>query len=285
MEALTLFNQNFAVTQSLLQLYELFSGLKKTELKDDLRLAICGFWERPNNTAIQPSFNDRVIVMARAANPIPELLTIDSGLDFLLRQAVVVACTTLESFFWDALRENVLTIVKARKTGSDKMIREITFTLGDYISLQQYEDPDYRLQQIILNNFKRGTLYSAERIEDITKVMTITKFWDRIEQETGSPAKEIRRLVGELITRRNLIAHRADRPDDGEDANAHGLRPITYAWTNQRVQTAKTLVAASASLIQETLDRLKADIKAAEEQKQTNVSKILDQISKEVDKS
>lgn len=161
MEALTLFNQNFAVTQSLLQLYELFNGLKKTDLKDDLRLALCAFWETPNNTAIQPALNDRIMIMARAANPIPELLTINNGLDFLLRQAVVVACTTLESFFWDALRENVLTIVKARKTGADKMIKDITFTLGDYISLQQYEDPEYRLQQIILNNFKRGTLYSA----------------------------------------------------------------------------------------------------------------------------
>lgn len=115
--------------------------------------------------------------------------------------------------------------------------------------------------------------------------MTITKFWDRIEQETGSPAKEIKRLVGELITRRNQIAHRADRPEDGEEANAHGLRPITFAWTNQRVQTAKTLVAASANLIRKTTDRLKADIKAAEEQKQTNAASIVDQISKEVDQS
>ncbi len=110
MQALTLFNQNFAVAESLLQLYQLFHGLKKTEFKEDLRLAICSFWGAPVNTAIQPAVNDRVMVMARAAMPIPESWTLESGLDFLLRETVVVACTALEAFFWDVLRENALLI-------------------------------------------------------------------------------------------------------------------------------------------------------------------------------
>ena len=62
MQALTLFNQNFAVAESLLQLYQLFHGLKKAELKDDLRLAICCFWGAPDRTAIQPALNHLVFV-------------------------------------------------------------------------------------------------------------------------------------------------------------------------------------------------------------------------------
>jgi len=282
MEALRLFQQNFDVAQSLIQLYELFNGLKKIDLKEDLRLALCTFWQAPDNTALLPVINDRVILMARAANPIPQTLILNGGLNFLLRQAVVVACTALESFLWDSLRENVITIVKARRTGADESLKNISFTLGDYISLQQYDDPDYRLQQIILGNFKRGTLYNVESIEEITKIMTITKFWDRIEQNTGTPAKDIKRLIGELITRRNQIAHRADRPEGGGAADAHGLRPITIAWTNHRIQAAKTLVTAGADLIKEAMDRLKSDIVAAEEQKRAR--DVLKQISKEVDR-
>lgn len=282
MEALRLFQQNFDVAQSLIQLYELFNGLKKIDLKEDLRLALCTFWQAPDNTALLPAINDRVILMARAANPIPQTLILNGGLNFLLRQAVVVACTALESFWWDSLRENVITIVKARRTGADKSLKNISFTLGDYISLQQYDDPDYRLQQIILGNFKRGTLYNVESIEEITKIMTITKFWDRIEKNTGTPAKDLKGLIGELITRRNQIAHRADRPEGGEEADAHGLRPITIAWTNHRIQAAKTLVTAGADLIKEAMDRLKSDIEAAEEQKRAR--DVLNQISKEVDR-
>jgi len=282
MEALRLFQQNFDVAQSLIQLYELFNGLKKIDLKEDLRLALCAFWQAPDNTALLPAINDRVILMARSANPIPQTLILDGGLNFLLRQAVVVACTALESFMWDSLRENVITIVKARRTGADESLKNISFTLGDYISLQQYDDPDYRLQQIILGNFKRGTLYSVESIEEITKIMTITKFWDKIEQNTGAPAKDLKSLIGELITRRNQIAHRADRPEDGEAADAHGLRPITIAWTHLRIQAAKTLVTAGADLIKEAMNRLQSDIEAVEEQKRAR--DVLDQISKEVDR-
>jgi hypothetical protein len=72
--------------------------------------------------------------------------------------------------------------------------------------------------------------------------------------------------VGDLISRRNQIAHRADRPGDGEEADGHGLRPINLSWTNVRVQAAKTLITAGADVIDTAICRLEADIQAAREQ-------------------
>jgi len=280
MQALTLFNQNFAVAESLLQLYQLFHGMKKTEMKEDLRLAICSFWGAPESTAIHPALNDRVMVLARAATPIPESLTMDGGLDFLLRETVVVACTALEAFFWDTLRQNVLTVVRARRSGADESLRNLKFTLGDYISIQRYDDPDFRLKQIILKNFERGNLYDVSSIEEIARTLTIKKFWEEIEKIAGTPAKSLKGLIGDLIHRRNQIAHRADRPDEGEEADKLGLRTITFAWTNHRVQTAKTLVTASAELIEDTIQRLESEIEVAKEQEEAR--KLLKQLSKEV---
>ena len=52
MEALTLFHQNFAVAESLVQLYQLFHGLKPAELNEKLHLAICTHWDvAPNSVA------------------------------------------------------------------------------------------------------------------------------------------------------------------------------------------------------------------------------------------
>jgi hypothetical protein len=268
MQALTLFNQNFAVAESLLQLYQIFNGLTKAELKEELRLAILTCWAAPDNSIVHHASNDRVTILARATATIPESLLIDGGLDFLLRQVVVVACTSLEAFFWDALRENVLTIVQARRSGADETLRSLKFTLGDYISLQQYDDPDLRLKQIILKNFERGTLYNTESIDNIVRILTIVKFWEQVEKNCGEPASNLRRHVGELIQRRNQIAHRADRPDEGEEADGHGLRPISLSWTNLRVQAAKTLVTAAADLIQDGMTRLESDIQAAREQEE-----------------
>ncbi len=280
MQALTLFNQNFAVAESLLQLYQLFHGLKKTEFKEDLRLAICSFWGTPETTAIQPAVNDRLMVIARAAMPIPESLTLEGGLDFLLRETVVVACTALEAFFWDVLRENVLTIVQARRSGADESLKNLTFTLGDYMSLQQYEDQDLRLRQIILKNFERGTLYDTESIEKVTKILTIRNYWEQIEKLTGEKASNLKRLVGELIQRRNQITHRADRPEGQEETDSLGLRSINYAWANLRVQSAKTIVTASADLISRTIRRLEADIEFSKQPEEAR--KLVKQLSEEI---
>jgi hypothetical protein len=105
-------------------------------------------------------------------------------------------------------------------------------------------------------------------------------FWGYIEHKTGEKASTFRKHIDELVNRRNQIAHRADRPDDGEDSDAHGLRPISYAWTNLRVQSAKTLVAAAAEMIAQTIKRLEKEILTAEEQK--NARHVLRQIAQEV---
>jgi len=266
MEALTLFNQNFAVAESLLQVHRLFEGLNKTDLSDQLRLAICKVWNAPENTVIQHARNDRVSVLARATTRIPESLTLEGGLDFLLRQAVVVGCTSLESFFWDALRENVLTVVRARKSKADASLRDIPIKLGDYISMEQYEDPDLRFRQLILKNFERATLYSVESIENIARTLTVYRYWDEIESVTGGRAKDLKSSIQDLINRRNQIAHRADRPEDGETADGHGLRPIDYSWTNRHVRDAETIVHASARIFQAAVGSLEAEIQTAQEQ-------------------
>ena len=84
-------------------------------------------------------------------------------------------------------------------------------------------------------------------------MLTIKNFWEQVETLTGEKASTMRRWIGELIHRRNEIAHRADRPNEGEEADPHGLRPISHAWTNMRVQVTKTFVTASAELILQTI--------------------------------
>jgi hypothetical protein len=266
MQALTLFNQNFAVAEGLLQLHQLFNGLTQDQLSDELRLAITRNWGVPANSHVQYARNDRVGVLARSAARIPDQLLMPGGLDFLLRQALVVACTSLEAFFWDALRENVLSVVRARRSGADDSLRNLALTLGDYMSIQQYDDPDLRLRQIILKNFERGTLSNVESVEKIARIMTVPRFWEQVEQRCGEPVANLRRNIAELIARRNQIAHRADRPDEGEEADIHGVRPITLAWTNIRVQAAKTLVAAAAEILEDAVHRLEAEVAAQREQ-------------------
>jgi hypothetical protein len=271
MRAYDLAIQNFSVAEHLLQLHELFRGLKEVTLDEPLRLAVCTCLDIPEKSVLRHARNDQVVLVAKATAPIPPSLLVEDGINFLLRQAVVVGCTALESFFWDALRENVLTIVRARKRGADESLRKLTLSLDDYLSLEGWEDPDERLKQVILKNFERGTLYDASSIEKITKVLTVRDFWAQVAAKTGNPDRDIKRHIGEIIQRRNDIAHRADRP--GEDANppeeqdGHGLRAINYAWANTRVATAKNVVSAASEIFATTLKQLEAQIAQEEEQR------------------
>lgn len=271
MRALDLAQQNFAVAE--MQLHHMLEGLAlRGTPSDELRLAVCKAMEVGDNTHVKELGNSRLVLYAQDAVPIPDRLHSGDGIDFLLRQAVVVACTAVESFFWDILQENILTVVRARRSGADASIRNLNFTLGDYISLENYEDKDLRLKQLILKNFERATLSSAEAIEKIALTLTVKKLFDKIEEHAGIEARELRKQIGDLITRRNKIAHRADRPTEDEEADTevdgHSLRRIRYAWVNARVQTAKTVVDASSRIIGETLEQLETSLRIREEQAQ-----------------
>jgi hypothetical protein len=271
MRAYDLATQNFLVAEHLLQLHELFRELKEQVPTEPLKLAVCQSLSLPQQAILRHARNDQVVLVAKAAAPIPTSLLVENGLDFMLRQAVVVACTALESFFWDVLRENVLTIVRARKRGADESLRKITLTLDDFLSLQSYEDHDARLREIILKKYQHGTIYDPASIKGIADILTVDKFWPAVSQITGIPERDLQRQLGELINRRNQVAHRADRPNEEasppEPVDGHGLRAISYSWAQTRVATAKAVVSASADIIAKTLAKLEAQISQEEEQR------------------
>jgi len=99
MLAYDLAQQNFSVAEHLLQLHQLFRELREEPAGEALRLAVCRCFNVPDQTVLRHARNDQLVLVARAAAPIPQSLLVQDGINFLLRQAVVVACTALESFY------------------------------------------------------------------------------------------------------------------------------------------------------------------------------------------
>ena len=270
MRARDLAVQNFSVARHLLQLHQLFRELREHPVEEEVRLAVCRCLQVPETTAVRQAANEQVVLLAQAAAPIPEALLAPDGTNFLLRQAVIVGCTALESFFWDVLRENVLTIVRARKRQADETLRKLILTLDDYMSLEDYADPEMRLQQIILKNFERETLYDIEKIGKIASILTVREFWRQVAERCGAREQDIKNQLNELISRRNQIAHRADRPEEAlertDGIDGHGLRAIHYAWVNMRVAAASNVVEASSDVFRATLEGLERQIEQEREQ-------------------
>jgi hypothetical protein len=270
MQALDLAIRNFAVAEHLLQLEQLFADAAQHQPSPDYVVKLCAEMAVPPGAALHHLKNSHTLVGIDGSVAVPSCRSATRGLDFLLRQAVVVSCGALESFIWDILRENALTVIKARGRRADATLRNITLTLDDYLSLEDYDDPDDRLRQIILNRFERGSLYDLAKVDEIMQILTVRNFWNQMAAKTGIADREIKSHLTELIQRRNKIAHRADRPDEGTPADQcdpHGLRPISRAWASSRVATAKAFAQGAAEVVSDAIQGLEQIIAQQEEQR------------------
>lgn len=256
MHALTVFQQNFAIAERLLQQFQLAGDLSWSTPPGSLLRALPESWAAQGTDGAQLATNEQVLILFRSTARVPGSLRVGGGLDFLLRQAVVVACTALETFLWEVVRGGALTVVRARRRGAADELRHLTLTLEEYASLDTAADPDSRVRQILLARFDRQVLHDISSLDRVARMLSVKDFWGQVEQASGTPAAGLRALVGDLVARRNLITHRADRADDGQPADGHGLRPITLAWTNIRLQATNTVATAAADVFSSALTRL-----------------------------
>lgn len=270
MRAYELAQQNFAIAEHLLQLHQLFHDMSPCDPGREFSLAVCDKLALPENAALHHSRNNHLMCSVHSVVPVPSCLTAGGGLDFLLRQSVLVTCSALESFFWDVLRENALIVVKAKGRRADASLKNITLTIDDYLSLEDYEDADERLKEIILKRFERGTLYDDNKINEIAEILTVRSFWKDVSRSMGVEEADLRKRLTNLIQRRNQITHRADRPDEKtapEDIDAHGLRTMPYGWAHTHVSTAKAFVSASSGIFTTAVSQLQDIIRQKEEQR------------------
>lgn len=261
--------QNFATAAHLLDLCQLLQNLKKFDANSEFALAVCSKMAVPAETAFHHARNDRVLCCVKASIPLPSCLLSEGGMDFLLRQAVLVAAAALESFLWDVLRENALTVIQAKGRKADDTLRNITLTLDDYLSLEGYEDKDVRLRQIILKRFERGSLYDLEKVSEIAQILGVRDLWKEVGKEIGSTPEDIKAKLQSLINRRNQIVHRADRPEEGapsDEIDCHGLRKIGFAWANNHVQLTRSFVTGSAAVIAKSVTQMEQIIAKRAEQ-------------------
>lgn len=269
MRAYDLAIQNFSVAEHLLQLHQLLRELRNYDPGKEFALAVCERLELKPNSALHHAKNNHLLCGINATLPLPSCLLVKEGIDFLLRQAVLVASSAIESYFWDTLRENALTVIKARGRRADSSLRDITLTVDDYLSLEGYSDPDERLQQIILKRYERGTIYDFAKIGEIAKILTVPDFWTESAKLMGPKPSEVQSSLSSLIQRRNQITHRADRPDENtkpEDVDTHGLRAISFSWASTHINIAKSFVIAADTVINKAIALLEKIIAQKAEQ-------------------
>jgi hypothetical protein len=255
------FEDNIRPAVLLLRVYRLLDSddiLMQGDLLDALRQVI-GASEEEDLMLI---YNEVFMGLVRERAQLPRSTLRRVTLCHLLRQAVVASCTAIETYLPALLRENLALMIRVR--GRDFVSRgdqalqtyfaDLSFDLDE--TLRLLGDPnaaDYIAQKVLgLTNFKY--LSSRTGIHVVGALLGLSKPWNQIAEHLNRDKRSLMDVLDDTVNRRNDIVHRADRTRADPGGEAQG---ITYAWTQQAVDTVRHICLALDELVEERMKELR----------------------------
>ena len=237
------FKENVHPAELLLQVYTLLENdevLTSGALVTELRTLV----KADANEELLLIYNEVFTGLVREAANVPKSTLRRAKLENLLRQAVVAACTGLDTYLPSVLRAHLPDVIRAKgrafvpqdATVQD-FLSDLKFDLAT--TLRLLGDPD-GAPLYIANKVLRLTSYkylsNKKGVHAVGALLGIEKPWEAIAEHLGRDKRELMKLLTQTTDRRNDIVHRADRlqSDPGGE-----IQPIGYAWARQAVDTVK----------------------------------------------
>jgi len=256
------FEDNLRPAELLLRVYRLLDSSDNILTEGELLEALRGVIQAAKDEELMLIYNELFLGLVRERAQLPRSTLRQATLCHLLRQAVVASCTALETYLPALLRANLPVVIRARGRDfvprGDQALQEyfadLRFTLDETLRLLDDENaPEYISNKIIrLTAFKY--LSSRKGIHVVGRLLGLSKPWDEIAQHLNRDKKELMKTLDDTVRRRNDIVHRADRPqtDPGGEAQT-----ITFAWTQQAVDTIKHICLALDELVTARIAEMK----------------------------
>jgi hypothetical protein len=258
------FEDNLRPAQLLLTVYKLLetNAIQTSgELVDRLRELV----DAKGNEDLMLIYNHIFMGLVRQNARIPASDLKTSALANLLRQSVVAACTSLETYLPALLRANLPAVIKARgrhflpkDADVQTHFKGLTFSLPEVGRL--LEDPEgaplYIANKIVgMTDF--AYLGGTKGMHVAGCLIGLPDTWPQIAAHLRRDRAEMRTVIDDTIKRRNDIVHRADRPQ--KDA-AGEIQSISLAWSHQAVDTIMHVCLALDELVSEHISALRDPI-------------------------
>lgn len=190
-----------------------------------------------------------------------------AALDNLLRQAVVVACTGLDTYLPALLRANLPIVIEARGRNfvpQDKELIEyfksFTFSLPDTLRLlgEPGEEATLFIANKMLRFMHHQYLSSSKGVKVVGLLLGLDNPWEQIAVKLDrSSSTDLDTMIRRTSVRRNDIVHRADRSEEDPEGPPQA---IGLAWAQQAVDTIKIVCLALDELVADQVRQLRAEI-------------------------
>lgn len=213
-------------------------------------------------------YNDIFIGLVRESAQMPKSSLRQHSLANLLRQAVVVACTALDTYLPSLLRQTLPTVIEARgrdflpqDADLEKSFSDLTFSLPETMRLLQDPDAPLYIANKILKHSAFQYLSSRKGVHAVGALLNLERPWDAIASKLRREKKELMNTIDETARRRNDIVHRADRAQSDPDGDEQA---ISYSWAQQTVDTVRHVCLALDELVAERVAQLREQALASE---------------------
>ena len=255
------FEDNMRPATLLLDVYRLLDSREDVASEGELLDALREVVNASAHEDLLLIYNEVFLGLVRERARMPRSTFRRITLCHLLRQAVVASATALETYLPALLRANLPILIRAKGRDfvprNDQTLKayfsDLTFDLDE--TLRLLGDPnaaEYISNKILgLANFKY--LSSKKGVHVVGALLGLSKPWDTIADHLERDKRALMKTLDGAVHRRNDIVHRADRPQTDP---AGDVQEITFAWTQQAVDTIKHICLALDELVAKRVARI-----------------------------
>jgi hypothetical protein len=280
-----IFDDNIYPADLLLQVYRLLDTNDKLLTDGELVEQLRSLLKYQHHEYLMLVYNDIFLGLVREKAHLPAATLRRSTLAHLLRQAIVVSCTAMDTFLPVLLRANLATTIRAKGrdfiplNDGDVMqyfsLKGLSFSLEEtmrLISETNYSgNVDYAASYVankILTVSQKLYLSTSKGVHVVGKLLGLDNPWDRIVEHLGQKAEmqgtapvksELKAMLDATVERRNNIIHRGDHKVDDQEGEPED---IGFAWTRRAVDTVEHVCIALDELIAMKMEEYKAIVEA-----------------------
>lgn len=234
------FEDNMRPATLLLRVYSLLDSNDNILFEGELVARLREITRASAEEDLMLIYNEIFLGLVRESAQLPRSTLRRATLAHLMRQAIVAACTALETYLLALMRSNLPVVIRLR--GRDFVPRQdntvknylsdLKFELDETLRLIGDENASEYIAERILGLASYSFLSKRQGIHLAGALLGLARPWDEIANHLDRDKRELMNTLDETVNRRNDIVHRADRPrtDPGGD-----VQEIGYAWTKHAV--------------------------------------------------
>jgi hypothetical protein len=164
----------------------------------------------------------------------------------LLRFALVSSVSSLDHYIHEVVRELMIDSVMGLRKRSEGFSR---FTVSAEAALRaaEGESPEFWMDEEVRRQHGHLSFQHPDKMADAIRLVWDLPLWNTLAPEIGRDAKELKQELLLIVTRRNRIAHEADR----DPTPPHERWPITSADVQNAIELISSVVTALDALLDE----------------------------------